>query len=108
MLHHKHGRDAGEEQMRSDAKHEELAAGAFPLPPARQHAFTLRRLGAPLVECAHSSSFTVNVTLSILATASASSTSMVRLYLACSSLTIVTTAGVFAASAFCFNRISVA
>src|SRR6185503_13396368 len=55
----------------------------------------------------HSSSPTVKVTLSILATASASSTSIVRLYFACVSLMIVTTAGVLAASAFCFKRISV-
>src|SRR3982751_2285202 len=110
MLHHEHGSDESEKDVHTDANHQKLAAGAFPLPPSRQHSAALsaprRRL--LLNQSAHSSSLIVNVTLSILATARASSTSIVRLYFACSSLTIVTTAGVLAASAFCFKRISVA
>src|SRR5438105_11792391 len=106
MLHDEHGCDAGEKQMRGDADDQKFPAGPFPFPPTREDSVRLRWSRFRLVEgAAHSSSFTVNVTLSIFATASASSTSMVRLYFACSSLTIVTTAGVFAASAFCFNRI---
>src|ERR1700736_3835085 len=108
MLHHKHGSDQCEKEMRTDADHQKFAAGAFPLPPSRQNTWPARPRPLLLNYGAHSSSFTVKVTLSILATARASRTSMVRLYLACSSLTMVTTAGVFAASAFCFNLINVA
>src|SRR5205823_2093711 len=65
------------------------------------------RRGIHLRLVCYSPSLTVKVTLSIFATASASSTSTVRLYFACSSLMIVTVQGVCAASAFSFKRFNV-